>query len=278
VSAGPLRFGTSSWSDKSWVGPFYPAGTKAPDFLSFYATQFSTVELDASYYAIPAKSTVEGWERKLPDGFSMSAKFPREIVHAGEKWVPDVGRVLTRAATWGASQVFMERLSLLGKKCGPVLLQFPWFGPQAALEIEEFMDRLEAFLEQLPAGFRFALEVRNPEWLAQPLLDLCRRHGVAFVWSELRNMPHPADLSQRLDTRTADFVYARLIGDRKAVDRATKTFDRVVLDKDRDLRRWAELLAPAQQGTPESYIYANNHYAGHGPGTIRRLQELVAGA
>jgi uncharacterized protein YecE (DUF72 family) len=273
-----LRFGTSSWSDKSWIGPFYPGGTKAADFLGFYSTQFSTVEVDATYYGIPAQSTVEGWERKLPEGFAMAAKFPREIVHAGEKWIPNTQRVLRPEHVGDATQLFLERMGRLGSKCGPLVLQFPWFGPQAHLEQVDFMQRLEAFLEALPADFRYAVEVRNRQWIGPELLQLCQRQRVAFVWSELANMAHPADLARRLPIQTTDFVYARLIGDRKAVDRATKTFDRVVLDKDADLRRWAALLAPAApEGAPESYVYANNHYAGHGPGTIRRLQELVAG-
>jgi len=278
VSAAGLRFGTSSWSAKSWVGPFYPKGTKPADFLPFYATQFNTVEVDATYYAIPAQRTVEGWATKLPEGFAMAAKFPRHIVHAGDNWVPDTQKILQPEHVAGPTQLFLERMALLGDKCGPLLLQFPWFGRQAPLEQDAFLERLERFVESLPKDFRYAVEVRNRQWIGQPLMDLCRRLSIAFVWSELANMPHPAQQAQGLDIRTTDFVYARLIGDRKAVDRVTESFDKVVLDKDADLRRWAELLSPAQAGTPESYIYANNHYAGHGPGTIRRLQELVAGA
>ena len=84
-----IRWGTSSWSEKSWVGPFYPPGTKPGDFLRYYATQFDTVEVDATYYAIPDERMVAGWERKLPEGFVFSAKFPRSVVHAGEGARPE---------------------------------------------------------------------------------------------------------------------------------------------------------------------------------------------
>ena len=80
-----LRYGTSSWSTKGWVGPFYPPGTKAGDMLSWYATQFDTVEADTTYYRVPGERLVDGWDRKLPEGFKLSAKFPRSIVHAGDE-------------------------------------------------------------------------------------------------------------------------------------------------------------------------------------------------
>ena len=81
---GSLFYGTSSWSDKSWVGPFYPEGTAPRDYLAHYAEQFGAVEADVTYYRVPSDSMVEGWARRTPDGFRMAAKFPRSIVHAGE--------------------------------------------------------------------------------------------------------------------------------------------------------------------------------------------------
>jgi len=84
-----------------------------------------------------------------------------------------------------------------------------------------------------------------------------------------------ASLARRLDLVTTDFVYARLIGDRKAVDALTKRFDRIVLDQSRRLGRWAELLKEASAAVQRTYVYANNHYAGHAPATIRELIRLI---
>ena len=158
------------------------------------------------------------------------------------------------------------------------MLQFPWFSRRAPIALDDFLDRLGAYLESLPEDFRYGVEVRNRDWIEPRLLDLLRHHDVAFVWSELVNMPHPADLAQRMDICTTNFAYARLIGDRKAVDRATKTFDRTVLDKSKELVRWASLISTAQTSASEIYVYANNHYAGHGPSTIRELRDLVTEA
>jgi uncharacterized protein YecE (DUF72 family) len=88
-------------------------------------------------------------------------------------------------------------------------------------------------------------------------------------------MPHPAELARRLDLVTTDFLYARLIGDRKAVEAVTPTFDRPVLDQEPRLQAWAGLLASLRERVDRGFIYANNHYAGHAPATVRRLMELT---
>ena len=80
-----------------------------------------------------------------------------------------------------------------------------------------------------------------------------------------------------LDVVTADFCYGRLIGDRKAVDAKTETFDRIVIDQGERLDRWASLLRQLLDAVPEAYVYANNHYAGHGPASIRDLVARVNG-
>ena len=105
----------------------------------------------------------------------------------------------------------------------------------------------------------------------EPLLELLRRQGVALVLVDLPYLPHPASLSRRMDLLTADFVYARLIGDRKATDALTSTFDRIVIDHGESLQRWAEFLRPTVARAAEAFVYANNHFAGHGPATIRDL-------
>src|SRR5262247_2071224 len=94
VDPGLVRFGTSSFSWTDWVGPFYPPGTPPGEFLRYYATQFDAVEVDSTYYAIPADRVVAGWLAKTPPGFKLAAKFPRSIVHGGETRHPDPKRVL----------------------------------------------------------------------------------------------------------------------------------------------------------------------------------------
>ena len=257
---GRLRLGTSSWGERGWVGSFYPARMAPRDFLSYYATRFDTVEADNTYYAVPSPELVAGWARKTPEGFTLSAKFPRSIVHAGRGPRPAAER-----------DAFLQVMTGLGPRAGPLVLQFPYFNRGAFAGVGPFLDRLAPFLEGLPTHFRYAVEVRNRSWIDEPLLEVLRAHRVALVWVELETLPRPWQLAERLDLHTTDFVYARLIGDRRATDALTRTFDEVVLDRSEGLDRWAELLVPARARASEVFAYANNHYAGHGPATVRDL-------
>lgn len=272
---GELRYGTSSWSEASWVGPFYPQGTAPADFLGVYAEHFDTVEADVTYYRVPDARMVAGWRRKTPDGFLLSAKFPRSVVHAGDGPRPDADTLMVPARVGGDVERFLAAMGALGDRCGPLVLQFPYFNRQAFAGPEPFLERLDAFLTGLPPDFRYGVEVRNRAWLGPALLDVLRRHAAALVLVDMSYMPHPADLAGKLDLVTTDFAYARLIGDRKAIESKTKTFDKVVVDQEPRLAKWAGLLKTIAERVTRTYVYANNHYAGHAPATIRRLEELV---
>jgi uncharacterized protein YecE (DUF72 family) len=274
---GELLYGTSSWSEKSWVGSFYPEGMAPAAFLAHYATCFRAVEADTTYYGIPRAAMVEGWVRKTPPGFRLAAKFPRSIVHAGEGARPDPEVLLVPERVADLTERFLLAMRLLGERCGPLVLQFPYFNRGVFAHMDPFLERLDAYLATLPQDFRYAVELRNRWWIKPPLLEILRRHRAALVLVELGYMPHPAELAAHLDLVTTDFVYARLIGDRKAVEEKTKTFDRIVLDKSAGLNLWANLLRDLRELVPHVYVFANNHYAGHGPATIRELAGLVLG-
>ncbi len=270
-----LIYGTSSWSERTWEGPFYPEGMKPGEYLSHYATAFKAVEADTTYYGIPRPQVVDGWRNKTPADFVMCAKFPRDIVHAGEGARPNGDVVLVPEKVGETTNEFLHTMARLGDKLGPMVLQFPYFNKDAFARPDAFYQRLDRYLGGLSQEFRYAVEVRNKWWVKQPLLDILARHNVAFVLVELGYMPHPANYAKKLDLVTADFVYARLIGDRKAVDAKTKTFDKLVLDKTPDIVRWVELLHELATQVTKVYAFANNHYAGHGPATIRELVRRI---
>jgi uncharacterized protein YecE (DUF72 family) len=272
---GELFYGTSSWSEKSWAGVFYPAGLAVSEQLSHYATQFRTVEADVTYYRVPDARLVGGWNTKTPANFVLSAKFPQSIVHGGKEATPDPERVLVHEHVAGDLERFLNSMSLLGDKCGPLVLQFPYFNQRVFKSEGPFLERLDAFLGRLPAKFRYGVEVRNKNWIAEPLLEILRRHRTALVLVDIAYMPHPADLAREHDLFTTDFTYARLIGDRKAIDALTERFDKVVVDQTPRLAKWAELLRAATNRLPRIFAYANNHYAGYAPDTIRDLAARV---
>jgi uncharacterized protein YecE (DUF72 family) len=254
------------------VGPFYPSGTKSTDYLTVYAERYDTVEIDATYYAVPAERTVEGWALKTSPGFLVAAKFPRDIVHGGDGPKPDPARVLDPDHSYPVRDRFLEVMERLGERLGPLVLQLPHFRRTEFPSAEPFLERLDRFLGDLPHGRRYAVEIRNRGWLTPDLADLCRTHGAALVLVDRAFMPHGDEVMSRFDPVTADFSYVRLLGDHHMMDRITTTWDKEVVDRSESLVRWAEVLVRMLERTVPTVVYANNHYAGYAPGTVEKLR------
>jgi uncharacterized protein YecE (DUF72 family) len=270
-----VRFGTSSFSSEDWIGPFYPHGTRRPDFLRYYATQFDAVEVDSTYYAIPPARTVDSWVEKTPREFRFAAKFPRSIVHGGTGVRPDARRLLL-PDTYAERDEFLAVMSRLGPRLGPLVLQFPSFGKDSFASAAPFLERLDRFLGDLPRQLARAVEIRNAEWIGPELATVCRAHGAALVLVDLVRMPLGDDVEKIIDPVTADFAYVRLLGDRQRIEAITTTWGREVLDWSENLDRWARLLARLHERQVSTFVFVNNHYAGHAPATLRRLQDLFA--
>jgi uncharacterized protein YecE (DUF72 family) len=272
-----LFFGTSSFSTKDWVGPFYPPGTKPADYLKYYAGRFNTVEIDSSYYAVPSVETVDGWAGKTPTDFIFALKFPASIVHAGEEAMPDREKVLVAEETYPIRDRFLEVAGRLGKKLGPLLLQFPYFSREVFISSKPFFERLDNFLRDLPRDFLYAVEVRNRGWLNEDLAAICRDHGAALVLTDYMSMPLGDEIEARLDPVTADFSYIRLIGNRRQIEAITSHWNQEVIDRSDRLERWAGVVQRLARRRVKTFIYVNNHYAGYAPATLQRLSRLVCG-
>ncbi len=271
-----VRFGTSSFSSKDWVGPFYPPRTPPRSFLSVYAHEFDTVEVDATYYALPSARLVDGWAAKVPEGFLLSAKFPKSIVHAGRTSKPDATRIMDPDATYEDRDVFLEQMRRMGDKLAYLLIQFPYFNRATFPSDGPFLERLDVFLRDLPKeGFRYAVEIRNKAWLKQGYVDLLRKHGMSLVLVDQAWMPHGDEVVPKFDVVTGPDCYIRLLGDRKKIEAVTTTWDEEVLDHTDRMLRWATLIRGMMKQGVRSFVYVNNHYAGHAPTTVRRLREMV---
>ncbi|MGH9747103.1 MAG: DUF72 domain-containing protein [Candidatus Acidiferrales bacterium] len=258
---GELRIGTSAFTANGWVGSFYPKGMQPRDFLTYYAANFSTVEIDSTFYHTPSRSTVIGWAEKTPKGFLIAAKVPQVITH--EKCLVDCEDDLRE---------FVSAMELLDDKLGPMLLQFAYFNKEKFKTGEEFLARLRPFLKKLPKGYRFALEIRNKNWLNEELADLLRKHNVALALQDQLWMPLPS--AMKFDYLTADFTYVRLLGDRKGIEKITKTWDKVIVNRGKELRSWVEVCERAVKRGVSTYVYVNNHYAGHAPATVEQFVKL----
>jgi uncharacterized protein YecE (DUF72 family) len=258
-----LLLGTSAFTAAGWPGSFYPEGMKSSEYLRYYATKFKSVEIDSSYYGPPSPSTVTGWRDKTPPNFVFSAKVPQIITH--EKMLVDCDAELNQ---------FLETMNLLGPKLGPLVLQFPFFDRWRIPDQRHFLSVLGPFLKKLPAHYKFALEIRNRNWLDAKLTELLRQRNVALVLQDLSSMPRPWEYPGKLDFVTADFVYVRWLGNRKGIEEQTKTWDRMILDRRSNLINWVELFRQLVSRNLKIFAYANNHYAGNGPGTVKLFWEL----
>ncbi|MFH1688570.1 MAG: DUF72 domain-containing protein [bacterium] len=244
-----IMVGTSGFSYKDWLGNFYPQFCPRADYLQFYSSRFSTVEIDSTFYRIPAETVVQRWYRVTPDRFVFAAKFPRSVTHEGDL-----------ATRLDDMQRFFEVMRALKEKQGPLLLQFPYsFTPDEA-------DLLQSLLEALPAGVRVALEFRNKKWLqVAEVFETMRQKNVAFCLIDHPWMP-------RLKISTADFSYIRLLGDRKKIE---CDFTYLRDDRQDDLEWWRDAVRDLGSGGRQSFIYINNHYTGHSPTTAARMIEML---
>jgi len=172
-------------------------------------------------------------------------------------------------------QEFVERMQLLGEKLGILLLQFPYLNKMAFASVDPFLARLTPFLKRLPEGVRFALEIRNKSWLGPKLYNLLRGQNVALALIDHPWMPRPSQLfTPSADPITADFAYIRWLGDRKGIEEVTKTWDKTIVDRSSELTEWANVVYKICSGGIPVFAYANNHYAGHAPATIRLFQQI----
>jgi uncharacterized protein YecE (DUF72 family) len=177
--------GTSGFSYPEWKPSFYPDELSKEKFLEYYASRFSTVEVDRTFYRMPNAKTIDAWKTETPDGFRFAIKASQRITHREKLAVPSE-----------ALPYLVRIVSGLEEKLGAVFFQLPpWFRCDLAL--------LETFLEQLPAGFPSAMEFRHASWLTDEVYALLRRRGVGLVI-------HDADGHTTPLVVTAGLAYLRL--------------------------------------------------------------------
>jgi len=155
--------------------------------LAFYAKQFSTVEINHSFYRMPVESMLLNWAKSVPEGFRFALKANQQITHI--KRLRNCEETLKR---------FLEVASVLqdGDHLGPVLVQLP-----PTFKFDKPL--LEEFLAMRPPAFRFAFEVRHPSWYTEETYAVLRDRGTALCLAETEKDTPP-------DVLTADFAYVRL--------------------------------------------------------------------
>ena len=254
-----IQIGCQGWNYDDWVTPpagatpiFYPRGTRAADMLALYARAFETVEVDSTFYAVPAASTVDAWHKRTPPRFTFSLKLPQSITH----------EFALRAGAADLLAEFCDHARLLQDKLASTLVQLP---PHFEADAENTRT-LARFLPLLPRDMRFAVEFRHASWLREDVIDLLNGHNVSLCLVEGQWIARRAQW-QCVESLTADFAYVRFMGARDLT-----RFDEVQRPQDANLRLWAEALRRLASRAPNVYAYFSNFYEGHAPSSANALK------
>jgi len=236
-----IRIGTSGWSYAEWRGGFYPRGLAAGRWLTHYATVFDTVELNASFYRVPAPEQFAKWAAQVPDGFLFAVKAPRLITHLHR---------LQHCA--GPLADFLDAARALGGKLGPVLYQLP---PTMTCDA----GLLDAFTAALPRKLSSVIEFRHASWFRDETFAILEKNRVSLCVSDFPGSAAPL----RVTTPPA---YLRFHGGKRYCENYADTFLQPLADR---LRGWQE------DGLP-SFVFFNNTAGGRAPANASTLQDMVA--
>jgi uncharacterized protein YecE (DUF72 family) len=238
-----IWIGTSGWVYKHWIGCFYPHGMKQRDWLSHYASQFPTVEINRSFYRLPSYDNFREWAQQtgFRQGFLFAVKASRYLTHI--KKLKDPNEPIAR---------LFETASGLGEHTGPFLFQMPprWRADPA---------RLEHFVSRLPKGHRIAFEFRDHSWFAPEVLRVLEESGCALVraiggWYTPMEVPD-----------VGLFRYLRFHGGLYGVGLT-----------DGELSFWAERIARDAGAGLDVYAYFNNDPGCHAIYNAYRLRDMLA--
>ena len=220
--------------------------------LALYAQIFDTIEVDSTFYAIPASSAIENWYKKTPENFTFSLKLPQQITHEYN----------LREPSFPMMEEFCERVLLLKEKLGAVLIQLP---PNFEAS-KENAKALREFLSELPKKIRFAVEFRNREWLIDWTFEELEKNKIALCLVEGSWIPREL-MFEAIQKPTADFAYIRFMGERDLT-----SFDKILRLQDANLQMWQTEIERIKE--KDIFIYFSNFYEGHAPASVNKLKNL----
>jgi uncharacterized protein YecE (DUF72 family) len=250
-----LLLGTQGWDYGAWVGPFYPRGSKPGEMLAVYGRAFQTVEVVSTAYGLPPDPAIQKWSRDTPSHFRFALRLPQAITH--ERRFTDSDKLVRR---------FLDRVSPLEDRLGPILIQMsPAFRAAGGNQTV-----LEKFLHELPSGFHWAVEFRDPGWTTPAVGEMLRRLNVATVLADGRWIRREQMMELAIEP-TADFAYVRWLGTGKRL----ADFSFVQLEREREIEAWAGTVRTLGTRVGRVYGYFSNHFQGHAPQSARKLQQLL---
>jgi uncharacterized protein YecE (DUF72 family) len=292
-----VYFGTSSWKYEGWLGSIYSPDryqtrgkfSKAKfeeTCLAEYAETFPTACGDFAFYQFP---TAEYWDRLFgatPDAFLFGLKVPEEITVA--TW-PGHARYGKRAGLENEhfldagifERFFTKPLERYRERLGPLIFEYGTFNRKTFKNVGEFLALLDPFLASLPGGFRYAIEIRNPDYLCPDYLGLLASRNVAHVFNAWTRMPALEDQSRLDDAYSADFTVVRaLLARGRTYEQAVKSFEpyREIQEPNEGAREGMVRIArQARERKVPAYVFVNNRLEGHAPSTIEAVADAIGG-
>jgi uncharacterized protein YecE (DUF72 family) len=228
-----IYVGTSGYGYKEWKGIFYPEKISPKEMLRFYAKRLGTVEINNTFYHMPTEGVLSSWAEQVPDDFVFALKAPQVITH------------LKRLKNVGEETGYLFRtLSVLDRKLGPVLFQFPKSFHMDLPVLKDFLD----LIPDMPCAFEF----RSPSWLDSEILDLLRERGCSLCIADADENPVNEIIS------TAPWGYLRL-------RRSDYT--------DADLSQWMERIF--SQKWEKAFVFFKHEEGATGPKMAMRFRELA---
>jgi uncharacterized protein YecE (DUF72 family) len=295
LAAGGIDFGTSSWKYEGWLGSIYTPDRYLvrgkfsqrkfeAECLAEYAETFPVVCGDFSFYQFP---TPESWQRlfgQTPAALHFGFKVPEEITvmawpgHA--RYGPRAGQLNRSFLDAGLFQrEFARALEPYRDRVAALIFEFGTIPKAAIATAAEFVGRLDAFLAALPGGFRYAVEIRNPEYLGPAYFETLSAYGVAHVFNAWTRMPDLGAQAAMPGAFTADFTVVRaLLRPGRTYEQAVKLFQPYRATREPDLLTrdaLGRIVQHARRAGKPAFVFVNNRLEGHAPSTIEAVAESL---
>jgi uncharacterized protein YecE (DUF72 family) len=286
-----ILIGGSSWKYEGWLGQIYSRERYMTrgrfsqkrfeqECLTEYAETFPTVCGDFAFYQFP---TDEFWKRlfaRVPESFRFAFKVPEQITC---KLFPRHGRYGAQAGNENDNfldghmlkEMFLRPLWPYREKVAVLIFEFGAFGRSSFADRGAFLERLDPFLRALPRDFRYAVEIRNPEFLESDYFACLRANRVAHVYNAWSKMPELREQMALPESMTADFLVSRALLRRGRVyEDAVGLFKPYteIQDENPEARESMRLLiGRARENKQFLFLFVNNRLEGNAPMTILSL-------
>lgn len=255
-----VYIGTSGYSYRDWVGPFYPAGTRQDEMLSFYAEEFSFTEVNSTFYRLPSARMFESMLKKVPDNFLFTVKAFQGLTHQRGETVKEEAAKMIEA---------LKPLSAEGR-LGALVLQFP-YSFKATEDNRDYLEVLRDLLLDLP----LVVEFRHYSWLNSETWSLLRSLAVGYVCVDaprLRGLPGSATQS------TAPVAYVRFHGRNAATwwehEEAWQRYNYLYTEE--ELSEWVPRINFLARNSERVFVAFNNHFGSQAVTNARMLKRLLS--